>query len=69
MPIYEFHCESCGHKFEELVFRTSEIEELTCPECGTQAVSRLLSAFSSASSSKSSGSLPSSASCGPGSFT
>ncbi len=36
MPIYELRCESCGHEFEELVFRRSEVETLTCPQCGRE---------------------------------
>lgn len=64
MPIYEFRCPRCGHTFEELIFRQSEISELTCPKCGSQEIRQLMSAFSSggnASSGKSS--------CGPGSFS
>lgn len=31
MPIYEYVCESCGHRFERLV-RSDEIAP-ACPEC------------------------------------
>jgi putative FmdB family regulatory protein len=70
MPIYEFSCSSCKHDFEELVFKASEIDEVTCPECGTDHVSRKMSAF--ASTPKSSGgatSSGSSAGCGTGGFS
>ena len=43
MPIYEFRCEDCDHPFEKLVraFR----EQVSCPECGSGDVERLLSTF------------------------
>ena len=31
MPIYEFECESCGERFEELV---AAGEDVRCPVCG-----------------------------------
>jgi putative FmdB family regulatory protein len=42
VPIYEFLCESCGHRFEELVGATGGIQvaEVTCPECGSAKVER-----------------------------
>jgi putative FmdB family regulatory protein len=41
MPIYEFECEECGARFEELV--TAEAAPPTCPECGAARTRRLLS--------------------------
>jgi putative FmdB family regulatory protein len=32
MPIYEFVCDDCTHKFEALTFST--ITEKVCPDCG-----------------------------------
>jgi len=69
MPIYEFRCPNCGHVFEELIFRQSEIEELTCPTCGSQGINRLMSSFASGGSSRSEGGGSTSRSCGPGSFS
>jgi putative FmdB family regulatory protein len=45
VPIYEFECRSCGHRFEELVgshvgLKTAEVR---CPECGSQELARLTS--------------------------
>ncbi|MCS7046033.1 MAG: zinc ribbon domain-containing protein [Gemmataceae bacterium] len=40
MPLYEFHCPSCDHTFEELVF---EDEAVACPDCASQQVTKLLS--------------------------
>src|SRR6476659_9626813 len=40
MPIYEFECEECGERFEELVAPGGDA---VCPSCGTKWVRRLLS--------------------------
>ena len=47
MPIYEFECTNCSEEFEELVFGTASIIELTCPECGSQDVVKKISTFAS----------------------
>lgn len=41
MPIYEFECEECGARFEELVRAGAEIP---CGECGSRRTRRLYSA-------------------------
>ena len=41
MPIYEFECEECGARFEELVAAGTEVA--ACPECGSTRTRRLLS--------------------------
>jgi len=34
MPIHEYHCENCGHKFEEISWKMSTASEtLQCPKC------------------------------------
>jgi putative FmdB family regulatory protein len=33
MPLYEYQCESCGHRFE-LIQKFSDPPEETCPSCG-----------------------------------
>jgi len=43
MPIYEFECEGCGERFEELV--AAGAESLPCPACGSARTRRLLSGF------------------------
>jgi putative FmdB family regulatory protein len=40
MPIYEFECEGCGARFEELVAAGAEV---TCGECGSERTRRLYS--------------------------
>ncbi len=61
MPIFEFRCKECEHKFEELV-STSETG-IACPKCGSDSTERLLSTFSAAggkqSATSSSGGQPS----------
>ncbi|MEW6522045.1 MAG: zinc ribbon domain-containing protein [Bacillota bacterium] len=53
MPIWEFRCAECAHKFEVLVI-SSKRDELTCPRCGSFALKKLLSAFAFRGSSGSS---------------
>jgi putative FmdB family regulatory protein len=40
MPIYEFACEECGERFEELVAAEAAA---ACPSCGSEYTRRLLS--------------------------
>jgi len=42
MPIYEYACRPCGHRFEALV-RGSETP--ACPSCQSQDLERILSLF------------------------
>jgi putative FmdB family regulatory protein len=42
MPIYEYRCTTCDHRFEELL-STSTSPAPPCPECGATAVERLWS--------------------------
>ena len=41
MPIYEFECEECGVRFEDLV--AAGAAAVACPECGSERVRRLYS--------------------------
>ena len=45
MPIYEFACQSCDHRFEELVGSHVGLEAdgVVCPECGSAKLDRLTS--------------------------
>ena len=43
MPIYEFECEECGERFEELVGADATV---ACPSCGAERTRRLLSTVS-----------------------
>jgi putative FmdB family regulatory protein len=47
MPMYEYRCRKCGKSFE-LLRRMADADcEVECPECLSDEVDRLLSAFSS----------------------
>jgi len=43
MPIYEFQCQACGHRFERLQ-KLSDADPTVCPACGEPRVGRMLSA-------------------------
>ena len=43
MPIYEYECETCGHKLEALQ-KISDDPLKDCPECGKPALKKLISA-------------------------
>jgi len=67
MPIFEYVCAECGQPFEELVFSTRPLGEVTCPACNSKDVTRKISTFASrlsGGSAFSSGSS-SSSSCSP----
>lgn len=44
MPIYEFECEECGRRFDELI--AVDADAPPCPVCGSGRVRRLLSQVS-----------------------
>ncbi len=45
MPMFDYQCRNCGHKFEELVFSSQASDEnITCPNCKANDSQRLLSA-------------------------
>ena len=48
MPIYEYECRACRHRFELLVRTSSNLAEpgLECPVCRGEDLERLLSLFS-----------------------
>jgi putative FmdB family regulatory protein len=43
MPVYEYRCGSCEHRFEEIV--SSSAPAPGCPACGSHRVERMLSSF------------------------
>lgn len=46
MPVYEFECEECGERFEELT--SSGTHSLPCPRCASARTRRLISLVSPA---------------------
>jgi putative FmdB family regulatory protein len=47
MPLYEYECEACRHRFEKFVRPGSSAaaDGITCPECQGQQLRQLLSSF------------------------
>lgn len=43
MPLFDFDCRSCGHRFEALVRQQDPAP--VCPSCGSADLERLLSLF------------------------
>lgn len=48
MPIFEYECKKCGHRFEALLKSASDPAP-GCPDCGASGAKRLLSRFAPAS--------------------
>ncbi len=42
MPLYEYECDSCGHRFE-VIQKFSDALVDTCPSCGKKSVHKLIS--------------------------
>lgn len=66
MPIYEYRCRACGHRFSRLQKIGADAAQVACPSCGAQDAEREVSTFAS-SSSGSQGSAETG--CGSGGFT
>ncbi|MFN7925961.1 MAG: zinc ribbon domain-containing protein [Bryobacteraceae bacterium] len=45
MPMYEYRCQECGDKFEQLRRMADADTNVICPRCASQKVVRLLSGF------------------------
>ncbi|MFY8206912.1 MAG: FmdB family zinc ribbon protein [Arenimonas sp.] len=43
MPLYDFACSDCGHRFERLQ-KMSDPDPTVCPSCGKATVSRQVTA-------------------------
>lgn len=43
MPIYEYNCNDCEHKFEEIQ-KISDAALVKCPKCGKDSLQKLISA-------------------------
>ena len=43
MPIYEFECSSCGHRFDHLQ-KLSDADPTDCPSCGKPDLRHMVSA-------------------------
>jgi putative FmdB family regulatory protein len=45
VPIYEYTCEKCSKRFEQLVRSMNSEQSFRCPACGSEKTSRSLSLF------------------------
>ncbi|MDH3743753.1 MAG: zinc ribbon domain-containing protein [Acidobacteriota bacterium] len=50
MPLYEYLCADCGHRFEFLQSLGAGTEGLSCPRCGETKLEKQLSTFAGQSS-------------------
>jgi putative FmdB family regulatory protein len=51
MPIYEYKCRDCGHRFEVLQRLGQGADGLACPRCGAEPVEKVFSTFAAAGES------------------
>jgi putative FmdB family regulatory protein len=47
MPVYEYKCTACGHRFSLLESLSDGRTGKECPKCGSRDTNRVLSIFSS----------------------
>ena len=64
MPLFEYKCESCDNRFEELV--SGDNPKVVCPKCQSEKVVKQLSVFSATGGSSPSGLPCGKPSCGSG---
>jgi putative FmdB family regulatory protein len=65
MPLYEFECDACGRRFEELI-RMNERRRPKCPKCKGANVHKRFSTFAMSGAAASGGNGGGCASCGGG---
>ena len=63
MPIFEYNCSKCKHRFETIVLSTRE--KIACPKCQSNAVQKQLSVFSSRTSARQAAASASGCACTP----
>ena len=68
MPIYEYRCRDCDHRFEILQRMGQGSEGLACPRCGADQLQKQYSTFAS-NTGETAHRSSSAAGCGPGGFT
>jgi putative FmdB family regulatory protein len=63
VPIYEYQCSKCSHRFETIHGASEKDLKIICPKCGDPRPERVISLFScGGSQSTDSGSV---SACGP----
>lgn len=63
MPLYEYRCAACGHRFEVLQRLGQGASGLACPQCGKGGVEKEFSTFAGSTGG---GAAASAAGCSPG---
>lgn len=58
MPMYEYHCQECGHRFERFRWLCEADDKIQCPACHSERVEREFSTFASTPSPSGSGCKP-----------
>lgn len=68
MPLYEYQCTGCGHRFEVLQRMGESGEGLTCPRCQHPGPEKKFSTFASGAGASSTAASSAGAGCcrGPG---
>ena len=69
MPIYEYHCATCGDDFEMFVKSAEVGDHIACPSCSGEEVTKQFSAFATGAAAVdfSAAATPAAGrSCGPG---
>ena len=56
MPLYEYTCQKCNAKFDQLVRAADRDAKTKCPECGSTSAARSLSLIAVGGESKGAGS-------------
>lgn len=69
MPLYEYRCRECSHRFEILQRLGQGAEGLECPHCGAPGVEKQFSTFAASGGASSRGTHPVGGGCGPSGFT
>ena len=71
MPLYEYRCRECDHRFEVLQASGEGGETLHCPRCEAEEPQKEFSTFSGHTSSSGPSDFGTTApsGCGPGGFT
>jgi putative FmdB family regulatory protein len=64
MPIFEYACDDCGTKFEKLLRRATEANDVRCPSCGHDHLTTQYSTFSAQTKSAAASGTPQN--CGAG---